>query len=158
MTKHRGMSRRRLLKVGGLGALGLTLPGLLRAEADRVAGGTAGRCAARGLAPIRSCILVFYYGGPSHIDTYDMKPKAPAEVRGEFGSIATSVPGLRVCEHLPHTARVMDRLAIAPGDAPPDDQPQRGGVRDAVRPQPGQGRPRDPEQRPQRPAVLRRGA
>ena len=41
-----------------------------------------------------------------------MKPKAPAEIRGQFGSIATSVPGLRVCEHMPHTARVMDRLAI----------------------------------------------
>ena len=55
---------------------------------------------------------MFYYGGPSHIDTVDMKPKAPAEVRGEFGSIATSAPGLRVCEHMPHTARVMDRLAV----------------------------------------------
>ena len=63
-------------------------------------------------SPIRSCILIFYYGGPSHIDTFDMKPNAPAEIRGQFGSIATSVPGLRVCEHLPQTARVMDRLAI----------------------------------------------
>jgi len=62
--------------------------------------------------PIRSCILIFHYGGPSHIDTFDMKPNAPAEIRGQFGSIATSVPGLRVCEHLPQTARVMDRLAI----------------------------------------------
>ena len=107
MTNHRGMSRRRLLKVGGLGALGLTLPELLRAEAEGEGAG-----AGKGPAPIRSCILVFYYGGPSHIDTVDMKPKAPAEVRGTFGSIATSAPGLRVCEHLPHTARVMDRLAI----------------------------------------------
>ncbi len=114
MTKHHGLSRRRLLKVGGLGALGLTLPELLRAEAEGPAsGGGEGRGAsAKGLAPIRSCILVFYYGGPSHIDTVDMKPKAPAEVRGEFGSIATSAPGLRVCEHMPHTARVMDRLAV----------------------------------------------
>jgi hypothetical protein len=55
---------------------------------------------------------VFYYGGPSHVDTYDMKPGAPAEVRGSFGSIATTAPGLKVCEHLPNTARVMDRLAI----------------------------------------------
>ncbi len=110
MNEQRGSSRRRLLKVGGLGALGLTLPGLLRAEAAQ--GGEGRGASARGLAPIRSCILVFYYGGPSHIDTVDMKPKAPAEVRGEFGSIATSAPGLRVCEHLPHTARVMDRLAM----------------------------------------------
>jgi hypothetical protein len=115
MTDDRVMNRRRLLKVGGLGALGLTLPGLLKAEAEGPpARGAEGGDAAsgKGPAPIRSCILVFYYGGPSHIDTYDMKPKAPAEVRGQFGSIATSAPGLRVCEHLPHTARVMDRLAV----------------------------------------------
>ena len=61
---------------------------------------------------IRSCILIFYYGGPSHIDTFDMKPNAPAEIRGQFSSIATSVPGLWVCEHMPQTARVMDRVAI----------------------------------------------
>jgi hypothetical protein len=111
MTDDRGMSRRRLLTVGGLGALGLTVPALLKAEsAPGGAGQEAG--AGRGPAPVRSCILVFYYGGPSHVDTYDMKPKAPAEVRGPFGSIATSAPGLRVCEHLPQTGRVMDRLAV----------------------------------------------
>ena len=100
------LSRRQLLRIGSVGSLGLTLPGLIRAEANVKA--------PRGLAarPIRSCILIFYYGGPSHIDTFDMKPNAPAEIRGQFGSIATSVPGLRICEHLPHTARVMDRLAI----------------------------------------------
>ncbi|MFI5457648.1 MAG: DUF1501 domain-containing protein [Isosphaerales bacterium] len=108
---HRCLSRRQLLRVGGLGSLGLTLPGLLRAEAERqVARSTMGRPPVTSL--IRSCILIFHYGGPSHIDTFDMKPNAPAEVRGQFGSIATSVPGLRVCEHLPQTARVMDRLAI----------------------------------------------
>ncbi len=105
------ITRRQLLRVGGLGSLGLNLPALLRAEAlgpsskDR-------KNAPAALRPIRSCILVFYYGGPSHIDTYDMKPNAPAEIRGQFGSIATSVPGIRVCEHLPQTARVLDRLAI----------------------------------------------
>jgi len=61
---------------------------------------------------IRSCILIFYYGGPSHIDTFDPKPNAPAEARGEYRAIATAVPGIRVCEHLPRTARVMDRLAL----------------------------------------------
>jgi hypothetical protein len=60
---------------------------------------------------IRSCIFIFYYGGPSHLDTFDPKPNAPAEVRGEYGTIATAVPGVRVCEHLPRTARIMDRLA-----------------------------------------------
>jgi hypothetical protein len=107
MIKDRKLSRRRLLEIGGLGSLGLSLPGLLKAEGE----GLAGRGRA-GTAPIRSCILLFYYGGPSHIDTVDLKPRAPAEVRGEFGSIATSVPGMRVCEHLPRTSRVMDRVAV----------------------------------------------
>lgn len=65
--------------------------------------------------PVRSCILVFFYGGPSHLDTFDPKPDAPAEVRGAYQSIATSVPGIRVCEHLSRTARVMDRLALLRG-------------------------------------------
>jgi hypothetical protein len=102
--RGRSVNRRELLRIGGLGAFGLSLPDLLRAE-DR-------RRAAGGVAPIRSCILVFYYGGPSHLDTWDMKPKAPKEVRGEFGSIATNVPGRRVSEHLPCCARIMDRLAV----------------------------------------------
>jgi len=64
---------------------------------------------------IRSCILLFFYGGPSHLDTFDPKPNAPAEVRGEYRSVATGVPGIRICEHLPHTARLMNRLAIVRG-------------------------------------------
>lgn len=63
-------------------------------------------------AKIKSCIIIFYYGGPSHLDTFDPKPDAPKEVRGEFGTISTSVPGLRIGEHLPHTARVMHKLAV----------------------------------------------
>lgn len=106
-----GLSRRQLLSIGSLGALGLSLPRLLRAEGDTnatIRTSSTGRMP----RPIRSCILIFHYGGPSHIDTLDMKPNAPAEIRGQFGSIATSVPGLRVCEHLPHTAKVMDRIAV----------------------------------------------
>jgi hypothetical protein len=64
---------------------------------------------------IRSCILVFYYGGPSHLDTLDPKPNAPAEVRGQYRTIPTAVPGTRVCEHLPRTARVMNRVALVRG-------------------------------------------
>jgi hypothetical protein len=64
---------------------------------------------------IRSCVLVFFYGGPSHLDTFDPKPDAPAEVRGEYRSIPTAVPGVRVCEHLPLTARLTDRLALIRG-------------------------------------------
>jgi hypothetical protein len=102
------LTRRRLLEFGAAGPLGLTLGGLWRAQAD----------APRASAPVggpksvRACILIFYYGGPSHIDTYDMKPKAPAEVRGEFKPISTAVPGLQICEHLPHMARLMDKVAL----------------------------------------------
>jgi hypothetical protein len=96
------MDRRMLLRVGCLGGLGLALPDLLRAESA-----TAGRGRS-----IRSCILIFYYGGPSHLDTWDMKPAAPREVRGEFRPIATRVAGIHVSEHLPCTARLTDRLAF----------------------------------------------
>src|SRR5437763_2260691 len=91
---------RRFLQLAG-GTLGLHLGGLWQA---RVAGARDG--------PVRSCILVFYYGGPSHLDTFDPKPNAPAEVRGAYRTIATAVPGVRVGEHLPRTARLMDRIAL----------------------------------------------
>jgi hypothetical protein len=97
--------RRRVLRIGGLGALGLSASGWLRAAGPDAA-------ASRGQSPIRTCILIFYYGGPSHLDTWDMKPGAPREVRGEFRPIATNVPGIHVSEHLPHSSRVVDRLAI----------------------------------------------
>ena len=61
---------------------------------------------------IKACIFVFYYGGPSHLDIFDMKPAAPAEIRGEFQSIATSLPGLRVGEHLPCMARIMHKVTV----------------------------------------------
>src|SRR5262249_40530379 len=102
---HALLSRRRLLHLSAGGALGLNLGGLLRAEA-------ATPRAAPAEARIRACIVVFYYGGPSHIDTFDMKPGAPAEVRGEFRPIATSGPGWHVCEHLPRMARVMHKVAL----------------------------------------------
>ena len=105
------LSRRQLLRIGGLGSLGLSLPQLLRAEAEAVKAESS-KGANGTVQPIRSCILIFYYGGPSHIDTFDMKPNAPAEIRGQFGSIATSVPGTHVCEHLPHTAKMMNCLAV----------------------------------------------
>ncbi|MBI3838871.1 MAG: DUF1501 domain-containing protein [Planctomycetia bacterium] len=102
------ISRRRLLCAGGLGFLGLNLADLLRAET--VAGQSP--LAKGGKSPIKSCVLMFYYGGPSHHDTWDMKPHAPLEVHGEFKSIATSVPGVRISEHLPRSAKIMDRLAV----------------------------------------------
>lgn len=90
----------------GLGA-GLGLGNLLQA---RAAGGVQ---PIETLAkPIRACILIFQYGGPSHIDTFDPKPNAPAEIRGEFKTIATPVPGLRVTEHLPNLARLANKFAL----------------------------------------------
>jgi Protein of unknown function (DUF1501) len=98
------LERRRLLQGSVLGPLGLNIAGLLRSASAAPGGGSS--------APIRSCILIFYYGGPSHLDTWDVKPYAPMEVRGEFKPIATNVPGIWVSEHLRHSARVVDRLAI----------------------------------------------
>lgn len=99
------LPRRRFLSTGG--ALGLSLPGLLTAEAA-----AAIRGAIAGPAKIKACIIVFYYGGPSHLDTYDLKPEAPADIRGEFAPISTSVPGLHICEHLPHMAKVMHKVCL----------------------------------------------
>lgn len=103
MPRTSAFSRRRLLQAGSLGLLGgLNLPNWIRASEN----GETGRPA------IKSCILVFFYGGPSHVDTFDLKPDAPAEVRGEFKPISTSVPGLVIGEHLPRMATVMDRVAL----------------------------------------------
>src|SRR5947199_5829332 len=103
MRRHPAPSRRDFFGTAGLAGLGLgLLPG--GAPAARPAAASAGR--------IRSCILLFYYGGPSHLDSLDPKPAAPAEVRGEYRTVSTAVPGVRLCEHLPRTARLLDRLAL----------------------------------------------
>ena len=96
-------SRRWFLQTGFAGMAGLTLPGLLRCRAE-------GR--ARGGASRKAVILIWLSGGPSQLDTWDPKPDAPSEVRGPFGSISTKVPGVRVSEHLPRQAAIMDRLAL----------------------------------------------
>jgi len=101
-------SRRRLLQVGTLGCLGLSLSRLLEVEAAEAARAPRRRPAGK----VESCILLFLYGGPSHLDTWDMKPGAPREVRGEFRPAATRVPGIQLCEHLPRCARLMDKLAL----------------------------------------------
>jgi hypothetical protein len=93
-------TRRGALRLG-VGALGLSLPRLLRADA------------APGRAPAaRSCVLFLLHGGPSQLDTWDLKPSAPPEVRGEFQPIRTSAPGLHVCEHLPRLARVAHLFSV----------------------------------------------
>lgn len=103
-------TRRDWLRSAFAGSVGIGLPGLLRGLPG--VGGAESRAILTGLKPIRACIVVFYYGGPSHLDTYDLKPDAPAEVRGEFQPIASSVPGLHVSEHLPYMAQVMHKVAV----------------------------------------------
>jgi hypothetical protein len=107
-------NRRDFLRQAGGASLALNLCGLLRAQAASLDGDQAPGPPDRspGLSKIRSCILIFYYGGPSHIDTFDMKPNAPAEIRGEFNPISTSVPGFQICEHLPHMSRLMHKVAL----------------------------------------------
>src|SRR5262249_665772 len=68
----------------------------------------------RSFGRAKSCILLYLYGSPSQIETFDMKPAAPVEVRGEFKAIRSSLPGLDVCEHLPNLAKVMDRVTVVP--------------------------------------------
>ncbi|HXG12829.1 MAG TPA: DUF1501 domain-containing protein [Gemmataceae bacterium] len=100
-----GITRRDFIKVGALGAAGLSLADYLRlAHAGEVRGGKA-----------KSAIFVFLGGGPTHLDTFDMKPDAPAEIRGEFKPIPTNVPGIQVCEHLPRLARCADLYTIIRG-------------------------------------------
>jgi Protein of unknown function (DUF1501) len=95
-------SRREFLRVGALGGLGLTLPRLLAARADEV-----------GLPPrADACIIVFLNGGPSHLDMWDMKPDAPSEIRGPFRDIPSTVPGVRLCEHVPRLARQVHRCTL----------------------------------------------
>ncbi len=97
-----GVDRRNFLRVGALSALGLSLPEFLRAKAN---------------AGVRkdkdvSCILLWLRGGISHIDSFDPKPEAPSEIRGEFAAIATNVPGIQICDPLPMLAQHQDKYSI----------------------------------------------
>src|SRR5262245_28382903 len=108
-------ARRDVLRLGGLTLAGLTLADLLRLRTVSAAtpAPNAGRNAVGGLS--KSVIMIWMRGGPSHIDSFDMKPDAPAEIRGEFRPIRTSVPGIEICEHMPLLAGDMDKLAIVRG-------------------------------------------
>jgi hypothetical protein len=101
-----GLSRRDFLRLGGLGAFGFGLSDFLAMPSSAAVP----RAAHFGRA--KACILLFLYGSPPQHETFDPKPDAPAEVRGEIGSIASAVPGLRVCELLPRVAGVMDRATV----------------------------------------------
>jgi hypothetical protein len=99
-----GLTRRDVLQAGGLGFLGLSLPELLRGQAVAGSSNSSRRA--------RSCILLFLMGGPPQHSTWDPKPDAPEQIRGQFKPIATSVPGVQVSELLPRLARLADKLAI----------------------------------------------
>ena len=101
-----GVHRRQFLQVGGLSALGLLLPDWLRVTATP-----------RPRKEI-NCILLWMQGGPSHIDTFDPKPEAPVEVRGEFGTVKTCLPGVHLSEHLPRLAQNLDKFSIIRGGDP----------------------------------------
>ncbi len=96
-----GVNRRSFLKIGGLAMGGLSLPQLLKAEEQRGSSGSH-----------KSVIMVYLSGGLAHQDTFDLKPDAPAEVRGEFKPIASRIPGVNVCELLPMMASSMDKIAV----------------------------------------------
>src|SRR6476469_4427397 len=96
-----GQTRRNFLQIGGLALGGLTLPQLLRAEA--LAGAKSTR---------KSIINIYLPGGPTHMDTFDLKPDAPKEFRGEFRPIPTNVSGMEICELMPNLAKLADKYAI----------------------------------------------
>lgn len=98
-------SRRSVLKASLAGMAGITLPSLLQARAKAAQAG-------RPTSSRRSVILIWMTGGPSHIDTWDMKPLAPVEIRGPFKPIQTALPGVSLCEFLPKQAAMLDRLTI----------------------------------------------
>ncbi|MBD3672412.1 MAG: DUF1501 domain-containing protein, partial [Planctomycetaceae bacterium] len=97
--------RRDIVQAGSLGLLGMSLPRLLQSQAS--AAETASKP-----GQAKAVILLFMWGGPGHQDTWDLKPQAPAEVRGEFNPISTNVPGIQICEHFPQLAQRTDKLAI----------------------------------------------
>jgi hypothetical protein len=99
------MPRRHALKVGGLGLLGLSLPALLRAEA-------AAEATKKIKARAKSVIFLFQWGGPSHLDMFDMKPDAPEGIRGPYRPIGSKADGIQVSEKLERTAKIMDRVTL----------------------------------------------
>src|SRR2546423_2205449 len=101
-------SRRHLLKVGGLGMLGLTLPKLLRAEAAPRS--KAGRNVPK--AKAKSIIFLYQFGGPSHLDMFDMKPDAPDGIRGPYKPMGSKADYIQVCERMPRVANIMDKVTL----------------------------------------------
>jgi len=114
----RGPSRRDVLRVGSLGFLGLGLDEWFRLQASAVTDSTR-------QSKVKNCILIWLAGGPSHLDTFDPKPDAAADIRGEFKAIETSVPGLRISEVFPNLAKVMNRMTLIRSMTSPESDHDR---------------------------------
>src|SRR3954469_4027011 len=108
-----GPTRRELMRIGSLGLAGLHLPGFFLSQATARAGDAAQKYAgARGFGSAKSVVMIFLQGGPSHIDIWDPKPDAPANIRGEFKPIKTKIPGTNIGEHMPMMAQAMDKVTL----------------------------------------------
>jgi hypothetical protein len=105
-----GMTRRDMLYAGGLGMLGIGLEGFFRLS--KIQASSPSPSPRRTFGKAKSCILLYLYGAPSQLELCDMKPDAPVEIRGELRPIRSSLPGCDVCELMPNTARVMDRMTV----------------------------------------------
>ena len=99
------MNRRQAMLAGSLGTMSLQFPGVVMGSDEVDSSGVAVRSD-------KSCIFVLLCGGPSHVDTWDMKPNAPAEYRGAFGATSTNVPGIQICDMLPQCAAVQNKWSI----------------------------------------------
>ncbi len=106
-----GLTRRDLLRAGGLGLSGLSLSQWLQLRSVQASVVSRDQLSSS-FGKAKRCILLFLYGSPSQLETFDMKPRAPTEIRGTMVPIHSSLPGADVCEHLPHLARVMDRVTV----------------------------------------------
>jgi hypothetical protein len=107
------MTRRQVVTAGAAGMLGLGLADLLQARARAAENpSTIGFGKLPGFGKAKRCIFLFMWGGPSQLDTFDLKPDAPDNIRGPFKPISTKVPGLAICEHFQRLAGVADKLAV----------------------------------------------
>lgn len=113
-----GIIRREVLRAGAIALGGLSLPGLLSLQRS-VAGERSRR--------LKSIVILYLSGGPSHLDMWDLKPDAPAEIRGTFQPISTRVSGLQICEHLPRTAAISDKITIVRSMSHDEGDHLRGG-------------------------------
>src|SRR5437762_3544656 len=99
-----GIRRREVLRIGGLSFTGLLWSDWLRSNATAAPRVQTAKSKGASFGRAKACILIYNYGGPSHLDTLDLKPTAPVEIRGEFQPIDTRVPGISISEHLPRLA------------------------------------------------------